>query len=86
MQTDDNKEILKRLDTMVYLLLELKDRDGKMPVKDKVKLLSETGMDYNQIASVLGKTPGNIAVYLTMLKKNKKESKNEEVKEDEQGG
>lgn len=67
---------------MVYLLLELKDRDGKMPIKDKIKLLSETGMDYNQIASVLGKTPGNIAVYLTMLKKSKKEIKEEGVKEE----
>lgn len=67
---------------MVYLLLELKDKDGKMPIKDKVKLLSEAGMDYNKIASVLGKTPGNIAVYLTTLKKAKKEIKSGEVKEE----
>lgn len=81
MKTDDNKEILKRLDTIVFLLLELKDKDGKMPIIDKVKLLSDAGLDYNQIANVLGKTPGHIAVNLTNLKKLKASKKDQ--KEDE---
>jgi hypothetical protein len=69
MKTDPNEEILKRLDTIVFLLLELKDADGKMPIKEKVRLLNEAGLGYQQIARVLGKNPGNIAVHLTMLKK-----------------
>ncbi len=69
MISDSNQEIIKRLDTIVYLLLEMKDRDGKMPIKDKVRLLNDAGLDYNQIAKVLGKSPGNIAVQLTMIKK-----------------
>src|SRR3989344_19675 len=69
MISDSNKEILKRLDTIVYLLLEMKDRDGKMQIKDKVRILNDAGLNYNQIAKILGKSPGNIAVQLTTMKK-----------------
>lgn len=69
MISDSNKEIVKRLDTIVYLLLEMKDKDGKMQIKDKVRILNDAGLDYNQIAKILGKSPGNIAVQLTFLKK-----------------
>ncbi|MFH1326660.1 MAG: hypothetical protein ABIH59_00855 [archaeon] len=66
----DDKEILKRLDTIVFLLLELKDKEGKMPLKEKIRLLNDAGLDYTQIAKVLGKNAGNIAVQLTLMKKD----------------
>jgi len=80
MKTDNNVEILKRLDAMVFLLLELKDRDGKMPLKNKIKLLNDAGLNYTQIANMLGRSPGSIAVQLTMLKKGKENSPKEEIK------
>ena len=89
METDPNQEIIKRLDTMVYLLLELNDKDHKMPIKEKVRMLNEAGLDYNQIAKVLGKSPGNVAVQLTLLKKKElvknKQSPKDEIVTDHQG-
>ena len=82
MKDDPNQEILKRLDTIVYLLLEMKDRDGKMPIKEKVRLLNDAGLNYNQIAKVLGKNPGNIAVQLTFLKKDETEKQKQVPKEE----
>ncbi len=99
MKTDQNQEILKRLDTIVYLLLEMKDKEGKMQIKDKIRILNDAGLDYNQIAKILGKSPGNIAVQLTFLKKeeagkskqapkeeavNNPEMKKEEVQKDDE--
>ena len=69
MISDSNREVVKRLDAIVALLLEIKDKDGKMQIKDKVKILNDAGLDYNQIAKILNKSPGNIAVQLTFLKK-----------------
>ena len=74
--SDESKEIIKRLDTIVFLLLELKDKEGKMLLKEKIRLLNEAGLDYTQIARVLGKDAGSVAVQLTMMKKeNQKKSK-----------
>jgi len=81
MKTDNDTEILKRLDTIVFLLLELKDRDGKMPLKDKIKLLNDAGLNYTQIANVLGRSPGSVAVQLSVLKKGKGVQAVEELKE-----
>jgi len=78
MKEDLNQEMLKRLDAIVFLLLEIKDKEGKMSVKNKVKLLSEVGFGYSQIAKVLGKNPGNIAVQLNIIKKEE-ESKSKQL-------
>lgn len=77
---NETKEILKRLDTIVFLLLELKDRDGKMLLKEKIRLLNDAGLEYNQIAKVLGRDPGSVAVQLTMMKKEGQKKTKEEVK------
>jgi len=75
---EESKEILKKLDTIVFLLLELKDKEGKMPLKEKIGLLNNAGLDYTQIARLLGRNPGSVAVQLTMMKKeNQKKTKKE---------
>jgi len=76
----DDKEILKRLDTIVFLLLELKDKEGKMPLKEKIRLLNDAGLDYTQIARVLGKNAGNVAVQLTLIKKDSQKKTNQKSK------
>ena len=78
--SDESKDILKRLDTIVFLLLELKDKEGKMPLKEKIRLLNDAGLDYTQIARVLGRNPGSVAVQLTMMKKEGQKKNKEENK------
>jgi len=78
--SDELKEIIKRLDTVVFLLLELKDKEGKMLLKEKIRLLNEAGLDYTHIARVLGRDPGSVAVQLTMMKKEGQKKAKEEVK------
>jgi len=77
MKTDNEQEIIKRLDTIVFLLLELKDKEGKMAVKEKVKLLGDAGLSYMQIAKVLNRSPGSIAAQLSQMKKGIKEEASE---------
>jgi len=81
---EESKQILKRLDTIVFLLLELKDKEGKMPLKEKIRLLNDAGLDYTQIAKVLGRNQGSVAVQLSMMKKetqkmSEKDSKKEGI-------
>ncbi|MBI2105617.1 hypothetical protein HYT56_02135 [Candidatus Woesearchaeota archaeon] len=62
-------QVLKRLDAMISLMLEPKAKD--LAIKEKVEILYNIGLDYNQIAGILNKTPGNIAVIINSLKKKK---------------
>jgi len=64
---DYDEQILRRLDSIIALMLEPQAKD--MSVKGKVELLYNLGLDYNQIASILNKTSGNIAVIINALKK-----------------
>lgn len=76
MKIDQDQEILKRLDAIVFLLLEIKDKEKRMPTKEKIKLLNDLGMNYTQIAKVLGKKPGHVAVELSLIKKVEKKQLN----------
>ena len=64
---DYDEQILKRLDSIIALMLEPQAKE--MSVKGKVEILYNLGLDYNQIATILNKTPGNIAVIINSLKK-----------------
>jgi hypothetical protein len=66
---DFEEQVVKRLDAMIALMLEPKAKD--LAIKEKVEILYNIGLDYNQIASILNKTPGNIAVIINSLKKKK---------------
>ncbi len=63
------EQVIKRLDAMIALMLEPKIRDSS--IKEKVKILYNIGLDYNQIAGILSKKPGNIAVIINSIKKKK---------------
>jgi len=62
---DYEEQVLKRLDALIALTLESKE----MNIKEKVSMLYCLGFDYNQIASILNKKPGNIAVIINSIKK-----------------
>ena len=63
------EQIVKRLDAVISLMLEPKAKD--LNIKERVELLYNLGFDYNHIARILNKTPGNIAVIINSLKKKK---------------
>jgi len=65
---DYNEQVLKRLDSIIALMLEPQAKD--MNVKGKVEILYKLGLNYTQIAVILNKTPGNIAVINLLKKKN----------------
>ena len=64
---DYGEQVLKRLDSIIALMLEPQTKD--MSVKNKVEILYNLGLKYTQIATILNKTPGNIAVIINSLKK-----------------
>ena len=64
---DFEDQMLKRLDAIIALMLEPKVKD--LNTKEKVRILYNLGLDYNQIASILNKTSGNIAVIINSIKK-----------------
>ena len=64
---DYGEQVLKRLDSIIALMLEPQTKD--MSVKNKVEILYNLGLNYTQIATILNKTPGNIAVIINSLKK-----------------
>lgn len=64
---DFDQQVVKRLDVLIALMLEPKTKE--LNIKEKVKLLYNIGMGYNQIASILNKSPNNIAVIINKIKK-----------------
>ena len=67
-EVNHSEEIVKRLNVMIALALEQKD---KISETDKIKKLDSFGLDYKDIAQILGKNPVNVAVVLNKLKKKK---------------
>ncbi|MEN7982360.1 MAG: helix-turn-helix domain-containing protein [Nanoarchaeota archaeon] len=66
--TNHSEEIVKRLNVMIALALEQKE---KVSEKEKIQKLDAFGLGYKDIAQILGKKPVNVAVVLNGLKKKK---------------
>jgi len=63
------KEITKRLDAMLNVLLESVERDSKrIPMGKRVELLHLAGLRPSEIARILGKTSGYVNVELARIK------------------
>ena len=67
------QEILSKLDVLVKLSAARFIED-KSPM-EQVKLLSQTGLQRKDIATITGKTPNNIGVMLNYIKKSSKKKK-----------
>jgi len=63
------EEIKKRMDLIIYLLLDIKKQEGKK-AKEIIKELSEWGLKDYEIANILGKTRSYIASELSKTKKS----------------
>ena len=72
-------KILESLNLLVKLnaLNLLKNKE----FKDQVMILSETGMQPKDIADILGKTPNNVRVTLSMTRKEKNKKSTKRLKE-----
>jgi hypothetical protein len=68
-QSLEVKEIVKRLDAILNVLLESSPAEGKkLPMSRRVQLLYQAGLRPSEIARILGKTPTYVTVELTRIK------------------
>jgi len=68
---DDTKQLAKRLDVIINILLETtKGVDGKpLSMAKRIKILHTSGLRPVEIARILGKSLTNISVQLNIMKK-----------------
>ena len=63
-------EILKRIDSKIGALIALDMIEDKPSTnREKIKLLSDLGLNYNDIASILNANPGYVSKEKALLKK-----------------
>jgi hypothetical protein len=63
-------EILKRIDSKLGALIALEMVEDKPSTnREKIKLLSDLGLNYNDIASILNANPGYVSKEKALLKK-----------------
>jgi len=63
-------EILKRIDSKLGALIALEMVENKPTTnREKIKLLSDLGLSYNDIASILNVKPGYVSKEKALLKK-----------------
>jgi len=69
-ETDD---VIGRLNVLIALeLRKTKKERTKKATRELVKLLSDNGLEYKEIANIMGMSPGTIANELTYLKGKRK--------------
>ena len=59
---------------MISLLIEIKSgaQEKEMTAREKIAILHNAGLNYKEIAQILGKKDGYVAVELTTIKKKEK--------------
>lgn len=62
------EEVTRRLDVIIYLLLDQKKQQGKSN-RDIIKELSEFGLKDSEIAKMLGRSRSYVASELTQIRK-----------------
>jgi DNA-directed RNA polymerase specialized sigma24 family protein len=65
-------KILEKLDTLIKLSAFNLVRDKEF--KEQVRMLSESGLQPKEIAEFLGKTPNNVRVTLSTIRKEKRKN------------
>jgi len=71
----DTKEITRRLDVIIYLLLKQTQQEGTT-AKQLIKELADMGLKDFEIARIFGKSRSYISSALTKIKKSSKGGKN----------
>lgn len=84
--SDENKIMNEKMDILIKLTAAnvIQNKD----FKEQVRLLSSVGLQPKEIADILGKTPNNVRVTLSFIRKEKNKKKGEsqeiEVENNEQ--
>jgi DNA-binding MarR family transcriptional regulator len=66
----DLRQLVKRLDALINLLLETADPKGKgLAVSKKIEILDTAGLRPVEISQILGLTLSNVTTQLTRLRK-----------------
>lgn len=76
MDDEIGKEIIEKLEMLIKLtaLSAIKDEN----LEDKIRILSAVGLRNVEIADILGKSPANIGVRLSKIRKKKAKMDEEE--------
>lgn len=79
MKDEIGYQIIEKLNVLVKLnaLNLLKDKE----FREQVRILSEIGLQPKGIAELLGKTPNNVRVTLSLIRKEKSKKSSKKVKE-----
>jgi hypothetical protein len=79
---DDVIDLLREINLKLNLILGelIKSRNDSFVIKDLTKYLFELGLDPKNISQVLGITSTHASKEVSMLKKTKKEKKNDNKK------
>jgi len=70
---DSDDRIVKRLNIVINLLIEMVRGDSSS--RERIKLLSDAGLNYTEISSILNVSSNYVAVELSTLKKKNKKIK-----------
>jgi hypothetical protein len=72
MSDKNDREITKRLDVIINLLLRMCiDRDVRSSLMDQIRVLDEMGLSSSDIGNIIGKESRYVASYVAQLKKKK---------------
>lgn len=69
MPEDKITTLLEKINNKLSILVGEKIKEKKASIKDQVCTLSKTGLDYNEIASILGISPSHAAKEISKTKK-----------------
>jgi len=67
----DNKDVVKRIDILIRLLLEQQLQDGKMKRSKQLFLLNSVGLTPSEIGMIMGQSSKDISSQLIRFKKKK---------------
>ncbi|MGH7146534.1 MAG: hypothetical protein ACREIJ_01345 [Nitrospiraceae bacterium] len=69
----DDQNLLQEISNKLSVLISLElQKDGAGGVQEHVERLSRLGLSGNEIAAILGTTPGTVAVAKNRIKKRRK--------------
>ena len=71
-EKDIQSAILKRLNVLIALQLEMGQEAGKKSITEKVRKLSELGLTSREMADILGKPVNYITACLSSIRGSKK--------------
>ena len=69
------KQLLRRLDVLISLALEMSDSEGGQTMTARMQKLKSYGLRNSEIAAITGKDSGYVSATLAMAKKAKKRAK-----------